>query len=244
MAKHLVVVAISLLIFVPAFADRLDQTFLRLEASHTPLNLIQRGSGVPIVLVHGIDDFDIFSRVWRAPLGRILTTDRPVYFFKWNSFEPLNVSRDRLLKALLPIIRSEEKIDLVGYSAGGAISMLVFEKLSVSQRAKINLHTVASPIYGYEAPKPNGFLRFFVGNANMDIGHGIRNRLTFRNEKCTQWINTNCSLDKHACIKGNTYPELGAGGNKDDFLCLERKLINDQSHISILDYVVAKILND
>jgi hypothetical protein len=81
----------------------------------------------------------------------------------------------------------------------------------------------------------------FVGWARIEIGQGVRKRLTRKNLNCIQWITTNCQLDQHACLKGRTYPQRGTKDNRDS-ICSEHRYFYSETHVSILDRAISEIV--
>ncbi len=222
-------------------AQSLEEKIRLMETTRKTLTLVQKGEGMPLLLLNGLDDSDHFSALWSQPLSRLIETGRPLYLFKWSTRDPLNLSRDRLITAIKSLLKDEQTLHILGYSVGGAIALLAQEKLSLALNSRLQLYTVASPIYGYEAPKIADLAAPFVGAARIEIGQGIRNRLTHKYRNCIQWITTNCRLDKHACKQGKTYPEMGIENNQDP-LCSERRYFDNETHVSILDRAVREIV--
>ncbi len=196
------------------------------------------GTGTPIILVHGMGDMDQFPFHWAKPLTRALDTKRPVLLFRWSQFGIMRNTEKLLENKVHKLVKDGKDVEIIGYSAGGDISLLALEGMAKSgDSAHVQLHTIASPMYGYGATLASYVASPFVGPTTIQIGRGIRADIQHHFD-CTHWINTNCDLDIHACKRTDVSqsPEFGP-----DMPCGTKKFFKDETHRSILDRATAEI---
>lgn len=199
---------------------------------------ILEGHGVPLILVHGIDPLPTQPE-WIRPIAKLIELEKNVYFYKWDKFRTLNENQTLLVNAIKVILQEAPQVTLIGYSAGGVISLFAHDEL---QDESVELHTIASPIFGYDAPSTAVFGIPFVGSTTIEIGMGAFKKLKhFQLNGCHHWVNTSCELDKHSCV------------NKKNFSAQSRlfampcgsentRYFSEETHESILNKVFESIL--
>lgn len=199
---------------------------------------ILEGQGIPLVLVHGIDPSPAQPE-WIKPIAKLIDLEKNVYFYKWDKFKTLKENQKLLADAIKEIQEEAPQLTLVGYSAGGVISIFAHDEL---QDDRIELHTVASPIFGYDAPSTAVFGIPFVGSTTIEIGMGAYKKLKHtRLNSCHHWINTTCELDKHACVNKKLFSAqsrifaMPCGSEN-------TKSFAEETHESILNKVFESIL--
>lgn len=151
---------------------------------------------------------------WERELQRLEEAGRMVHFFKWSKRKKLERNVQALFNTIeqLRIENLSKEIIIVGYSAGGVLCLLALDRwIDKTQDSQIFLHTVASPLFGYSAPKFAPFAAFFVGHTALAVGRGIFKTSNPVRERtyCRHWINTDCRLDKHSCPSFGIYPMTG-----------------------------------
>lgn len=151
---------------------------------------------------------------WESELQRLEEAGRMVHFFKWSKRKTLERNVQALLETIeqLRIENLSKEIIMVGYSAGGVLGLLALDCwIEKTQDSQIFLHTVASPLFGYNAPKFAPFAAFFVGHTALAVGRGIFKTTLPVHERsyCRHWINTDCSKDNHSCSSFGIYPMTG-----------------------------------
>jgi hypothetical protein len=197
------------------------------------------GVGKPIIFVHGIEDLDRFPFRWVQPLHEALKTGRPIKLFSWYKGPTLDTNAKNLIDEIRGLLDTQkEDVDVIAYSAGGAIAIKAQDYLTgegLDKRVKLN--TIASPIYGYGAPLGSYLGVPVVGFTTIEIGRGTRSDIQHK-LSCTQWVTVDPALDRHARInKDGTYPQQGP-----DMPCSDVRYLTTESHLSSLPHVTKEVL--
>ena len=195
----------SLFIFNASASEEKARSILaRISVASLGAHHVNEGQGSPIVLVHGIDPTPL-QEEWVKPISKLIDLEKDVYFYKWDKFNNLKENQKLLVNTLKSLLENSEDVILIGYSAGGVISLMAQDHLEGTEfESRVQLHTVASPIFGYEAPSTAVFGIPFVGSTTIEIGMGAYKKLkNLKLNSCSHWVNTNCNLDKHACLNKN-----------------------------------------
>lgn len=186
------------------------------------------------------------AKNWENELKRFEHSGRSVYFFKWSKRKKLERNVEALLESIEQL-RSEnqsQEIIMVGYSAGGVLGLLALDRwIRKTQDSQIFLHTIASPLFGYSAPKFAPLAAMIVGHTALAVGRGVFKTTTPVVERsyCRHWINTDCSKDNHSCSSFGIYPMTGV---QDQSLlpCRGDTVVEMQeSHAGILTKALAEI---
>lgn len=223
--------------------EKLIKTIKDSYANLIPIN--ENDEGDPILFVQGLD-FREFPSEWIIPLHSMIGKKRSSYFFKYSKYDSIETNRNKLLTEI-ENIKSKHKgkeLTVVGYSAGGVIALDALDTMTENKSVdNLKLVTVASPIFGYNAPKLAFLGAPFVGMTSIEIGRGIYEKLkTKKFEKCAQWITTSCERDPHACTRDGNNPQLG---KEQTFVCKSKPvLINDEGHASVLNRAISEITKD
>lgn len=224
------------LLISSAFAneDEARAILANMNAANLGNHQVHEGLGSPVVLVHGIDPTPL-QEEWVKPISKLIDLEKDVYFYKWDKFKSLKDNQKLLVEELKTLLVESQDVTLIGYSAGGVIALMARDQLEGTEfESRVHLHTVASPIFGYSAPSSAVFGIPFVGSTTIEIGMGANKKLKhLRLNSCTHWVNTNCDLDKHACVNKKMFsPQsslfampCGAEGTK---------YFNEEDHSSIL----------
>jgi hypothetical protein len=212
-----------------------------------PLIQIAEGNGNPILLVDGIDPTE-FPHEWVKPFSKLLKNNNLSYFFKWSKYNSIEDNRDQLIDAIKNILEKhkDKKLTIMGYSAGGILTLLAMDKLQDSPQAKrINFNTVASPIFGYNAPAIAWLGAPFVGKTSIEIGLGAYKKLEHSQMSgCNHWVNTNCEMDKHTCENEGVNPQTGGGAITFQLPCGVNhiKRVENEGHASIVNHVFDELV--
>lgn len=138
----------------------------------------------------------------------------------------------------------ERKIEIIGYSAGGAVAMKYLSNTLAKNRPGINVTTVASPIFGYGAPK---FIRHFSKAINIEFAIGLNHKFSNLVNQCTHYTTLICNNDIHACERAGVHPQLGAIESMGEAMpCGKENLyiFPEDTHYSILTRAVKdRIIN-
>jgi hypothetical protein len=181
--------------------------------------------------------------VWYEPYYWILASGRTVYAHKTSLRFRLeeNSSELRQSVAELQSRYPARKLIVIGYSASGSVALVALQ-----DTPGITLHTVASPLAGYGAPKKAMMGGGVLGYTRMELGIGvirhIKNHIT---PSCVHWVTTNCNLDSHACQnKDGVYPE--SAGQERDMPCGDDNVVNidSKTHASVIAYVIRTLLRN
>ncbi len=224
--------------------EGLDGLLVKVKKSKDPLIEIVEGKGAPLLLVQGLDYNEDFPPEWIRPFHAVMLRDQPTYFFKWSKMDSIEENTKKLTSSIKTLLEkyAEENLTVVAYSAGGVIAISSLDQVSEEAIAKrIYLHTVAAPIFGYNAPKFALLGSPFAGKTAIQIGIGRFKSLHHKRfTQCSHWVTTSCELDKHACNNGPLNPQIGL--KKEDLPCGEKntKSYSDEGHAS----VIYRALND
>lgn len=184
-----------------------------MEAPEGLVSMKKQEEGAVYLFVQGLE-LKGEALIWESELQRFEGTGRTVHFFKWSKRKKLARNVQNLL-ATIEKLRSEnlsKEIIIVGYSAGGVLALLALDRwMEKTQDPQIFLHTVASPLFGYGAPKFAPLAAFFVGHTSLSVGRGVFkiNDSVIERPYCRHWINTDCSKDNHACESFSVHPMTG-----------------------------------
>lgn len=204
------------------------------------LHLLHQGDSHPVLLVHGINpEADLPE--WVKPLDRLIESNKTVYLHRWSKYASMKTNQKQLSESFLNILNEhkDEDLTVIGFSAGGVIALMAKHTLKDNpQDSKITLHTGASPIFGYGAPKTMGYLTApFVGNTTIALGVGMPEKIIQDGiNQCFHWVTTDCKRDKHACpFKEGRYSQIS-----DSMPCGAEKTISlpEANHTSILQSIV------
>lgn len=227
-----------------------SQEILKIKSSRNGLIELQRQrehltEETPLLLIQGLT-FDSPPTAWIKPLRYLSKKPHALYFFKWSRFKSLQFNKEQLRKALLSLLDTHKNIDVFGYSAGGVIALLALDSLvGTPFYSRVHLRTVATPFFGYAAPKRLAYLGApFAGMSAVQIGVGAHRFLQHKRlEGCQQWITTNCKLDQHACIHRGISPERGHLRNLPEMPCGNENLtlLDQESHESSLFAVIQTV---
>lgn len=203
---------------------------------------ILKGNDDPIVLVHGLEPTHLQVE-WIRPITKLIEQEKNVYFYKWDKFKTLKENQMLLVNEIKIILRNAPRMTLVGHSVGGVIALFAHDLLQETHMAsRVELHTIASPIFGYDAPALAVLGIPFVGSTTIEIGMGaFKNLKHHKMNSCTHWVNTNCEMDKHACVnKKNFTAQLKVV----DMPCGNENIryFSEETHNSILNKVFESII--
>lgn len=204
------------------------------------LHLLHQGEGNPILLIHGINpDPDLPE--WVNPLNKLLEDNRTIYFHRWSKYKSMEKNHTLLTESYLDILSENENKDLtvIGFSAGGVIALMAKHTLKNNPfDQRITLHTGASPVFGYGAPRTMSFLIApIVGSTTITLGVGMPKKIIQEGiNQCFHWVTTDCEKDKHACpFKEGRYSQIS-----ESMPCGTHHTISlpDADHTSILQTIV------
>lgn len=194
---------------------------------------------------------------WYAPLVKLKQMDFSVYFHRLSSGHSYHKNSLTLQKTMRELIQfyPDRKIIAVGYSAGGSVGLHAYQEIK-----KQNLETmlyfasVASPLYGYNAPQ---FMKVFGFSFKITMGLGVRKRLDSKLTGCLHFTTNNPSLDIHARRKNGLSPQLGPYLNPAnhpeaeeasslELPCGNHNIINsdNDTHMSILGSAINNIIDN
>lgn len=231
----------------PADQKNLTDLIEKIKNSKEPLVQIVDNEGDPVLFVNGID-FREFPHEWIQPFQKLLTKKQLSYFFKWDKFNSIEKNRDDLVKTIKELHEKypDKKLTVVGYSAGGVITLLAIDTLTDENISNnVIAHTVASPLFGYRAPLLAMIGAPFVGKSSIQIGRGNSDKLTHKKlNNCHHWTTTNCEMDQHTCENDKLNPQLGMNSTGSDLPCGNDNItkLNDESHASVLNRVFDEIV--
>lgn len=166
-----------------SISDRLGPTH-RIELSSGPIAYRERGSGAPIVFVHGVF---VNGDLWRKVVPALASTHRcitPDWPLGSHSL-PMNPDADlstpglaRLVAEFLDVLRLED-VTLVGNDTGGAVCQLVMADHSERLGRAVLASCDAFEVF---PPSPFGFLRWMprIPGANALIAQTLRLRAARR----------------------------------------------------------------
>jgi len=203
--------------------SEVEAAFQKIPVGFAGTSLLSDGKGNPILLVQGIYEAKDPPE-WLEPLETLLPLGRPVYFFSWSQFPSLESNRDLMIQGIRKILSDHPgtQLSIVGYSAGGIISLMALDQLvGDPDYSRIKLYTVASPIFGYNAPNVLAFMGApFVGIGTIEIGIGAYKKLHHVPlQNCSAFVTTECALDKHACEYGHILPQQGSQDDPQEMPC-------------------------
>lgn len=229
----------------------LTEVMNKLQKSEKTFIELIKGEGEPVLLVNGLRHMeDPIPAEWMKPLHKLIQLKQMSYFYKWDKHKSLEENSSELKVIIVNILNNhpEKNLKIVGYSAGGVITLLTMDSLVNDPIAKrIYFHTIASPLYGYGAPAIANIASRFAGKSSIQIGMGSDKKLIHKKlNNCTHWVTTNCELDKHSCTKKGINPQLGLVNlNTAPLPCGEEniKRIQNESHASVLNAVFDEIID-
>lgn len=172
------------------------------------LHRLHEGNATPILLIHGINpDPDLPE--WVKPVEKLLEQKRTIYLYRWSKHKSMKKNQNLLLQSYLDILENhqDEPLTVIGFSAGGVIALMAKHSLKNHPGdQRITLHTGASPIFGYGAPRA---LRY-LGNTTLTLGVGMPEEIIQDGvNQCFHWVTTDCEKDKHACpFKEGRYSQV------------------------------------
>lgn len=210
------------------------------EAKLNPEKLIpvNKGSGGRVyLLVQGLG-LEMYS--WHYPFHQAIRQDKTAYFLTWDFKKSLKKNLLHFKKSIFDLkeMHPRKQLTILGYSAGGALMALALSDPNLPElRKRTFLHTIASPLEGYSAPKIIRPIGAFLGWTTIEIGIGIRKKLNLHTlPKCFQSITTNCDLDIHACTTLKKHPQ----GTKDRPLCGQDNFFqtHDKTHTGLLHHIL------
>lgn len=222
-----------------AHSEVLDQKIAEISAVKEGLIPLQTGDEAPLLIVHGVDFAD-YPGEWIAPFNELIQQKTHSYLHKWSTRKGLIENRDLLLKSIRTLLKKfpQERLTIFGYSAGGAISLLALDALlGTPAMDRVYLHTVASPFFGFEAPKRAYVAAPIVGKGRIELGIGAYSFMKNKNfSNCHHWVTTNCALDKNSCDQRTINPQTGALDGSQDMPCgnSEMTKIDDETHTSVI----------
>lgn len=204
------------------------------------LHLLHLGTGNPLLLIHGINPATDLPE-WVNPLDKLLKENRTIYFYRWSKHQTMKKNLTLLTESFLDILSEHETehLTVVGFSAGGVIALMAKHSLKNNPSDKrITLHTGASPVFGYGAPKTVSYITApIVGSTTISLGVGMPKRVIQDGVNgCFHWVTTDCEKDKHACpFKEGRYSQIS-----DSMPCGSHNTIQlpDADHTSILDTII------
>ena len=224
-----------------------DDLIKKINDSKNSLVPITDGDGDPVLLVDGIDPSK-FPHEWVKPFNKLMDKKQSSYFFKWDKFNSIEKNRDQLMGAIKDVLEKHKnkKLTIIGYSAGGVLTVLAMEKLSDGPLAKrIQFNTVASPLFGYKAPGIAWLGAPFYGKTTIQIGVGNYDNLVHKQmSQCNHWVNTNCEMDKHTCERDGLNPQIGPHDQPFSLPCGKGHInrIDNESHASIVNRAFDEIV--
>jgi hypothetical protein len=180
------------------------------------------------------------------PLEQLRNSGATVYFHKWNKLRFTSELVHQLRLNLNWIAREHhhQEVIVLGYSAGGLISLLAWDQYAEKLPPNLHLVTIASPFMGWGIAQ--GIASVFVapamGEFTADISVGVHRQFkhaSFR--QCEQWVTTSCELDVNACINSSgVYPEYVQRGMP----CGDEnvKFLNHELHQDALEIVLARLI--
>lgn len=181
---------------------------------------------------------------WMEPILLVRNAGFRSYFhsitMKKNVYSNTLMLRDSIneLKKIYP----HKEIIIFGYSAGGVVALKMLESYNSSD-IKLTLHTIASPVMGYNAPK---FLSFFK-SFTFDIGLGVANNIEAGMlRSCQHHVTTKCDLDIHACKRLGTFPQIGPSPKSANLLPCGPEATTfypDETHSTVLAKVIFDYIN-
>src|SRR5690606_34576918 len=138
---------------------------------------------------------------------------------------------------------THRKIHLVAFSTGGVLALMVWDKLTQTYPDNLHLTTVASPVAGYAPPVfVYPLVRLFAGPLATFVAYGIDNWIDGKDFKnCSHIINTDCSLDQHACPHKWRGKTIKNSQEVNAMPCSSIEYIQ-KGHLEALEYAVHKIL--
>ena len=203
----------------------------------------------PVFLfVHGLGLED-GTDVWRKPIGQMWSHALEAYMYKWSKWTSLDTAADGLIDAVetLREYHPGRQIAIVAHCAGGVVSLVALDKLQrEGADGGLFLSTAASPIFGYEAPRIAYAGAVAVGLATIELGRGgIRKLRSSRLRSCMNWVNTDCSLDRHACLRDGVSPQTGSTKHPQALPCGTVRMgqwTHDEILQVALDFALASVL--
>ncbi len=165
-----------------------------------------------VVLVHGFEP-QHEAPLWNKEIARLEALEHEVHFLTWSKRLALEQNTQQLAQRFHELRKKhpEEFITVVAFSAGG-IMALKAQELYQQEAAdeRLHLHTVASPLYGYQAPRIAPLVALMIGKSALAIGQGVFSAEEASEIRaCQHWINTDCRKDKHACASFDQLPMTG-----------------------------------
>lgn len=223
----------------------IDDLFAKVPTTKVGVIPVQK-IGAPVLFVHGIDKIPYYPE-WVLPLGLTIKKKMSVSFFTWEPKDGIRDAAKVLSVSLEGILRlyPNEKLTVFAHSAGGIPALMALGSLAPEYQKRIALHTIASPIYGYKAPKISLIASPIFGKSNIEVGHGFKKEMRkLKLTQCQHWITTNCKLDKHACSKLGNLPQTGSTKETEVLPCGNEnvKKLSDDDHESAVYHVVKKVL--
>lgn len=222
----------------------INRTLRALVKSKRWLNEISAApvSNSPVfLLVHGLG-LKEDTPAWEKPIHQLKSEGLQGYFFKWSKWRSLGTSAQRLVEAIGEIKAKHpgRKLVIVAHSAGGVISTMALDRIQTpASKGEIFLYTAASPFFGYQAPRIAHVGSLFVGKATIQLGRGSLGRLkNLKIHGCMNWLNTNCKLDKHACLHNGISPQAGAPDRHFSQLPCGNARIGELTHNEIIQDVM------
>ena len=219
--------------------------------SMVPINEENLSSNEMVILVHGLY-FETFDTEFLRPLIYLNQNKMNSYFFKWSNHKKMDDNATEFTNHILTLSKKypEKKITIFSYCAGGIVTLFSMNQLYKTPDIynRIHIHTVATPLHGYGAPKMAQIGIPIWGHSTITIGRGAHQFLSKKTfENCQQWVNSNCHLDKHACEYKGVLPQMGPVHLDDKInICQNTKMIiyNNENHPSILNKAFFEIYKD
>ena len=223
----------------------IEETFEKIPNTKIGVISIHEGR-TPVLFVHGIDKLPYYPE-WVLPIGYAIEKKITTLIFTWDPAQNIHDSQKILGASIEGILKlyPNEKLTVIAHSAGGILATLAFSNLKLEDQKRVLLHTVASPLYGYKAPKISLVASPIFGKANIQVGTGFTKEMQKLSlPHCHHWVTTNCDLDKHACSKLGNFPQTGSAKKPENLPCGNENVtkIDSEDHESVLYYVVKKVL--
>jgi hypothetical protein len=171
---------------------------------------VQAQSARPIVVfIAGLNYVE--TPEWNEVINIAKAKGLDTQFWNWSKYASLQEISQGFKLKLLAISRENPEIPIIviGHCSGGVLSIMAFSDMQLEGTAKnIFVHTIASPLFGYDAPSIGRIVSPFIGKATFEIGFGLQD-IPNQLSQCQHWVTIDCSADKHACRRGDIYPQRG-----------------------------------